>query len=77
MQGREIPYKLKVGSTAINNYVAALELVNNRVNKQIDKPSREQWTLEELQAAKDSLPDVLNKLVRLLKKAQSEAKNAR
>lgn len=77
MQGREIPYKLKVGSTAINNYVAALELVNNRVNKQIDKPSREQWTLEDLQAAKDSLPDVLNKLVRLLKKAQSEARNAR
>lgn len=72
MQGMEIPYKYKLGATARGNFVAVLQLVNDRVNKLIgDDKEREQWKLEEFQKAMDELPKILNSLVREIKKAQS------
>ena len=70
--GAEIPYKYKLGVSAKNNFVAAIQLVNKKVNKFIDdsKP-RIKWTTEEFQKAKDQLPIILNSLVREIKKAQN------
>lgn len=72
MAGTEIPYRLKIGSSARNNFVAAVELVNKQVNDQfgVSKP-REQWTLEEFQEAMKELPKIQNLLVRKIKKAQN------
>ncbi|NTU73586.1 hypothetical protein HGB07_05475 [Candidatus Roizmanbacteria bacterium] len=72
MQGMEVPYKYKLGTSARGNFVAILELVNKRVNKLIgDEKEREQWTLAEFQKAMDEFPNILNSLVREIKKAQS------
>lgn len=72
MQGMEVPYKYKLGTSARGNFVAILELVNKRVNKLIgEEKEREQWTLAEFQKAMDEFPNILNSLVREIKKAQS------
>jgi superfamily II DNA or RNA helicase len=72
MVGVEIPYKLKLGTSAKNNFVCAVELVNKKVNDLVpEKKSREQWTLEELQKATVELPKIQNAIVRNIKKAQN------
>jgi len=70
--GTEIPYKYSVlNARAKNNYVAALMMVNNEVNKQLGK-DRKDCSTQEFKAATDSLEKILQLLVRRIKKAQSD-----
>lgn len=70
--GTEIPYKYKtLNQPAKNNYVAALMMVNNEVNKKLEK-DRADCSTEEIKSAIDSLEKILQVLVRRLKKSQSE-----
>ena len=70
MAGLEIPYKYKI-MPANNNYMAAIQLVNSKVNKTIGhKKSRADWTIEEFKNAQNSLQNTLSELVKTIKKAQ-------
>jgi DNA repair protein RadD len=77
MSGREMPYRLNLGVSGQTNFVCALQLLNTRVNRLVspEKP-REQWTTYELLAAKDNLPDIKQRLVREIKRAQAVASGA-
>ena len=73
MEGREIPYRyaslgLIFGRT---NFVAAVMMVNHEINKRLGK-EREDCSTEEFKALLDSLDDILQTLVRRLRKAKSE-----
>lgn len=70
--GTEIPYKYSaLNARAKNNYVAALMMVNNEVNKQLGK-DRKDCSTQEFKTAIDSLEKILQLLVRRIKKAQSD-----
>jgi len=70
--GTEIPYKFSALNTrAKNNYVAALMMVNNEVNKQLGK-DRKDCSTQEFKTVTDSLKKILQLLVRRIKKAQSD-----
>lgn len=70
--GTEIPYKYSaLNARAKNNYVAALMMVNNEVNKQLSK-DRKDCSTQEFKTAIDSLEKILQLLVRRIKKAQSD-----
>lgn len=70
--GTEIPYKYSaLNARAKNNYVAALMMVNNEVNKQLGK-DRKDCSTQEFKTATDSLEKILQLLVRRIKKAQSD-----
>lgn len=70
--GTEIPYKYSaLNARAKNNYVAALMMVNNEVNKQLSK-DRKDCSTQEFKTAIDSLEKILQLLVRRVKKAQSD-----
>lgn len=70
--GTEIPYKYStLGIPAVNNYVAALMMVNHEIDKRLGK-DRKDCSTEEFKAAIDDLESVLRLLVRRVKKAQSE-----
>lgn len=70
--GTEIPYKYSaLNARAKNNYVAALMMVNNEVNKQLGK-DRKDCSTQEFKTAIDSLEKILQLLVRRVKKAQSD-----
>ncbi len=72
MEGREIPYKYtSLGVTGRSNFVAAVIMVNHEINKRLGK-ERDQCSVEEFKAILDTLDDILQTLVRRLKKAQSE-----
>ncbi len=72
MTGTEIPYKYStLNARAKNNYVAALMMVNNEVNKQLSK-DRKDCSTQEFKTATDSLEKILQLLVRRVKKAQSD-----
>ena len=71
--GTEIPYKYTaLNISARNNLVAAIMMVNKAVNDHIGKNERESWSTEEYKTAIDGLDDILLKLVRQIKKVQSE-----
>lgn len=73
-EGVELPYKLKPGIGARNNFTAALQMVNEGVNKRVGEGrKRPEWSTEEFTAAIELLPDILNGLVRELKKVQNAA----
>lgn len=74
--GMEMPYKLNLGISGKNNLMCAIQLVNIRVNKLCPGKERQEWTSEDYKKAMDRLPEVLNKLVAEIKKAQ-EAANER
>ena len=76
--GTEIPYKYTtLGIRAVNNYVAALMMVNAEIDKKLGK-DRKDCSTEEFKTAIDALETTLQTLVRRLKKAQSEyEKNAK
>jgi superfamily II DNA or RNA helicase len=75
--GTEIPYKYTgLNISARNNLVAAIMMVNKEVNDLIGK-ERPDWSTEEYKTAIDSLEDILNKLVRKVKKTQSEYEKAK
>jgi hypothetical protein len=64
--GVELPYKLKPSIGATNNFVAALQMVNEGLSKRVgsEKNKRQEWTTEELESAMKVLPEVLDALVR-------------
>jgi excisionase family DNA binding protein len=70
-EGVEIPRKLMPEIGAINNRIAAIMMVNKAVSKRVGegKP-RPGWSFEEFTEAIDLLPDVLENLVRQIKKVQ-------
>ena len=70
-EGVEIPRKLKPEIGAINNSIAAFMMVNQAIAKKVgDGRKRPEWSFEEFVAAKEELPDILNNLVRQLKRTQ-------
>lgn len=70
--GTEIPYKYSTLTIqARNNYVAALIMVNNELNKKLGN-DRNDCTTEEFKSASDSLEEILQLLVRRVKKAQGD-----
>lgn len=72
MHGKEIPYKYKSLKIAgKNNYVSALMMVNAEINKRLGK-ERDQASAEEFKQILGDLDDVLQKLVRRVRKARSE-----
>ncbi len=72
IEGREIPYKYtSLGLTGRTNFVAAVMMVNHEINKRLGK-EREACSTEEFKALLDSLDDILQTLVRRLRKAKSD-----
>ncbi len=69
-EGREIPFKLKPGIGAKNNYIGALQMVNEAVAKKFGEKRRNEFTTEEFVAAVGALPTILNSLVKEIKKLQ-------
>jgi hypothetical protein len=70
-EGVDLPYKLKPGIGAKNNFIAAFQMVNERIAKKNGAgKKRQEWTTEEFEAAMASLPEVLDGLVREIKKIQ-------
>jgi len=71
-EGVELPFKLKPGIGAKSNFVAAFQMVNESIAKQVGKgKKRTEWTIEELAGAMAALPQVLNSLVREVKGLQN------
>ncbi len=70
--GREIPFQYTtLGIRAVNNYVAALMMVNAEIDKKLGK-DRKDCSTEEFKTTIESLDQILQSLVRRIKKAQSE-----
>lgn len=70
-EGLELPHKLKPGIGAKSNFIAAFQMVNEGIGKRIATGrKRQEWTTEEFEAAMKLLPEVLNGLVREVKKLQ-------
>jgi len=72
--GTEIVYQYTtLGIRAKNNYVAALMMANKEVDKRLGK-ERKDCSTEEFKSVANSIDEVLQVLVRRLKKAQSDYK---
>jgi len=72
MAGTEMIYKYKsLNITGKNNYVSALMMVNAEINKRLGK-ERAKASTDEFKQTLDSLDDVLQKLVRRVRKAKSD-----
>lgn len=70
--GTEIPYKYSnLNIRAKNNFVGAVMMVNNEINKKLGK-NRKDCSTEEFKAVIDSLEKILRVLVRRIKKSQSD-----
>lgn len=70
-EGVELPFKLKPGMATKNNFIAGLQMVNEGVGKRVGGgKKRQEWSTEEFTAAIESLPDILNGLVREVKRLQ-------
>jgi hypothetical protein len=73
--GVEIPYRLKPGIGARTNFVAAFQMVNEAMAKRLGGgKKRQEWTADEFVAAIDSLPEILNALVREIRRIQDGTK---
>jgi DNA repair protein RadD len=73
--GVEIPRKLKPNIGAQNNFVAALQIVNEQLDKRIGGGrKRAQWATEEFGVAMIGLTEILNDLTREIKKLQDVKK---
>jgi DNA repair protein RadD len=73
--GVDIPRKLLPGIGASNNFVAAIQMVNEEVDKRLGKGRpRAQWTTEEFGIAIIGLTEILNDLTREVKKLQNVKK---
>lgn len=69
--GREIPYKYRtLGIMGQNNFVAALMMVNHALEQHLGK-ERSACSSEELREAEGALQEILQSLVRRVKKAQA------
>lgn len=70
--GTELPYKYKsLKARSPNNFVSALILTNNEINKRLNK-SRSLCTSEEFEEVIEELGEIQNILVRRVRKARSE-----
>lgn len=70
-EGVELPFKLKPGMGTKNNFIASLQMVNEGVGKRVGGGrKRQEWSTEEFTTAIASLPDILNGLVREVKRLQ-------
>lgn len=73
--GVEIPRKLKPDIGAQNNFVAALQMVNEQLDRRIGKGrKRAEWATEEFKNGIDDLPKILDELTREIKKLQDVRK---
>jgi DNA repair protein RadD len=73
--GVELPRKLKPGIGAQNNFVAALQMVNEQLDKRFgDGRKRSAWATEEFGVAMIGLGEILNDLTREVKKLQDVKK---
>jgi DNA repair protein RadD len=73
--GVELPRKLKPGIGAQNNFVAALQMVNEQLDKRFgDGRKRAAWATEEFGVAMIGLGEILNDLTREVKKLQDVKK---
>lgn len=71
-EGVDIPRTLMPQIGAINNRIATIMMVNRAISKRVgDRKRRSDWTFEEFTEALDSLPEVLENLVRQIKKVQN------
>jgi DNA repair protein RadD len=69
--GVDIPRKLKPGIGAQSNFVAALQMVNEELDKRIGKGrKRAEWATEEFQSGIQDLSSILDGLTRQMKKLQ-------
>lgn len=71
--GVELPYKLKPNISATTNFVAAFQMVNEALAKRIGsgRKKRQEWTTEEFESAMALMPEVLNGIVREIKRLQN------
>ncbi len=70
--GVDIPRQLKPNLGARNNFVAALMMVNERIDKRFGSGrKRAEWTTDEFAAVMRGLADILDDLTREIKKLQS------
>jgi len=73
--GVELPRKLKPGIGAQNNFVAALQMVNEQIDKRFSAgKKRAVWATEEFGVATIGLGEILNDLTREVKKLQDVKK---
>lgn len=71
-EGVDLPYKLMPGIGARTNFVAAFQLVNENLSKKLgNNKMRAEWSTEEFAEAMALLPEVLDALVRQVKKVQN------
>jgi len=71
----ELPRKLKPGIGAQNNFVAALQMVNEQLDKRFGGGrKRSAWATEEFGVAMLGLGEILNDLTREVKKLQDAKK---
>jgi DNA repair protein RadD len=71
-EGRELPFKLRPGLGGTNNYIGALQIINEEVNQKVgDGKPRREWSAEEFTAAIASLTLVLNASVKHIKALQN------
>ena len=70
-EGVDLPFKLKPGIGGKNNFIAAFQMVNEGISKRVASGrKRGEWTTEEFESAMKLLPEVLDGLVREVKKLQ-------
>lgn len=72
MAGTELVYKYKaLKLNGRSNYIAALTMVNHEINKRLGK-DRGDASIEEFRSVLDNLEDVLQVLVRRVRKAKAD-----
>ena len=69
--GSDISSKLLTNTTG-PNFVIAIQILNQRVNKAVNSVRRGDWSTDELKKAMDLLPEILDAEVRRLKVKQRE-----
>lgn len=73
--GVDLPRKLKPGIGAQNNYIAALQMVNEQLDRRFGTGrKRAEWSTEEFGVASIGLEEILNDLTREVKKLQDVKK---
>lgn len=71
-EGVELPRKLKPEIGARNNFIAALQMVNEGISKRVGGGrKRPEWSTAEYAEATEQLPEILNSLTREIKRVQN------
>lgn len=73
--GTELPWKFKPGLGARSNFVGALQMVNEQLDKRVGKGrKRAEWTVDEFKTGISELTGILDALTREIKKLQDVRK---